>query len=228
MTCSIEAGQPVEEICDTFDNDCDGRADEGYSPECELTVQLVALSNYGTCIQQVDPEMRCWGDVGRPPPRLSATALHAAGERVCALTTEGLLRCWGQGDAPPVDLGIIRRFSMGSDGHVCTLNAMGFVRCFGDNGRLGDVPEGPFTEISSGYEFACGLRDDGSLACWGQEDFGARRGHTTTNRKANTATCGRRKRTAHSMLGTRHRWTTRPASWRAHCDGRIHWLRSER
>ena len=28
VTCSIEAGQPVEEICDTFDNDCDGQADE--------------------------------------------------------------------------------------------------------------------------------------------------------------------------------------------------------
>ena len=107
---------------------------------------------------------------------------------------------------------------MGSDGHVCTLNAMGFVRCFGDNGRLGDVPEGPFTEISSGYEFACGLRDDGSLACWGQEDFGVLDAPDTlftTNRIGEyshlwTDASGQ----LNSMFGTRHRWTTRPASWR--------------
>ena len=34
------------------------------------------------------------------------------------------------------------------------------------------TPSGTFTQISSGNYFACGLKTDGSLACWGQNYWG--------------------------------------------------------
>ena len=30
-----------------------------------------------------------------------------------------------------------------------------------------------FTDISSGHYHTCGLREDGSVACWGDNDYGA-------------------------------------------------------
>jgi hypothetical protein len=35
-----------------------------------------------------------------------------------------------------------------------------------------EVLPGPFAEVAVGRDHACGLRPDGSIACWGRDDFG--------------------------------------------------------
>ena len=34
-------------------------------------------------------------------------------------------------------------------------------------GRYTEAPDGEFTELSAGYDHICGLRTDGTIACWG-------------------------------------------------------------
>ena len=34
------------------------------------------------------------------------------------------------------------------------------------------TPEGEFASVSAGYTYNCGVRVDGSVACWGGNDFG--------------------------------------------------------
>jgi len=45
--------------------------------------------------------------------------------------------------------------------------------CWGDNayGQL-DAPSGKFTEVAVGVFYSCGLRDDGTIQCWGRDDQG--------------------------------------------------------
>ena len=44
------------------------------------------------------------------------------------------------------------------------------------SGLLGDgeatPPAGTFTQVSAGFEHTCGVRTDGTLACWGDDTFG--------------------------------------------------------
>ena len=34
-----------------------------------------------------------------------------------------------------------------------------------------DAPEGPFTQVSAGRQYSCGLRSDGALICWGRGEL---------------------------------------------------------
>jgi len=33
-------------------------------------------------------------------------------------------------------------------------------------------PAGTFTQVSAGGDYSCGVKADGSLACWGYNDYG--------------------------------------------------------
>ena len=49
----------------------------------------------------------------------------------------------------------------------------GFVECWGDHvsGENGP-PDEMFTSIAVGFEYACGVRTDGTVACWGSNPSG--------------------------------------------------------
>lgn len=54
--------------------------------------------------------------------------------------------------------------------HACALLNDGSIRCWGLNlsGQL-EVPQGPYSQVSSGDYYSCGLRTGGTLECWGFE-----------------------------------------------------------
>ncbi len=67
----------------------------------------------------------------------------------------------------------------GSESHTCALMADGTIACNDADleaaapavySNQGDIPTGTFTQISVGYYVNCGVRTDGTLACWGGND----------------------------------------------------------
>ena len=51
--------------------------------------------------------------------------------------------------------------------HVCALKLDKTVQCVGRYVRSSEVPDGTFTELSSGGFYSCGLRPDATVECWG-------------------------------------------------------------
>lgn len=54
---------------------------------------------------------------------------------------------------------------------TCAIDLAGDLRCWG-RGNEGEAtpPAGTFSQISMYARYACGLRDDGTIACWGGQD----------------------------------------------------------
>ncbi|MBT7080241.1 MAG: RCC1 repeat-containing protein, partial [Chloroflexi bacterium] len=134
----------------------------------------IGLGDYHACALLDDGSVKCWGyndtgqlgdgttDDSETPVDVSsidgstytATAIAIGGEFSCALLDTGAVKCWGNnssgqlGDGStddsetPVDVG-------GIDGSTYTA-----------------------TSISAGYEYACALLSDGSLKCWGDNNYG--------------------------------------------------------
>jgi alpha-tubulin suppressor-like RCC1 family protein/uncharacterized protein YjbI with pentapeptide repeats len=115
----------------------------------------------------------------------------------CARKTDGSVWCWGQvgnsAYATPVDSsqsGPLTNLSVGT-GYACAVNTVGGVWCWGNNykGTVGDgtninrtspVPVitasgavlSGATKVRAGWDHACSLHNDGSVFCWGANDYG--------------------------------------------------------
>ena len=107
----------------------------------------------------------------------------------------------GAGPAPPRSVGVphVARIAAGGD-HTCVVLAAGTVACWGDNGygELGDDTTVPrnvpvlvcnvnfntscapgsaphlagVAAVAAGTDHTCALRADGTVDCWGRNDFG--------------------------------------------------------
>jgi hypothetical protein len=87
----------------------------------------------------------------------------------------GTIECWGTDPAEPPD-GDFTSIAMTLDEQsvVCALDTDGEITCFaGENGRPELVPttlpEGPFVQLEASGVYTCGLRADGSVACFDAE-----------------------------------------------------------
>lgn len=68
----------------------------------------------------------------------------------------------------------VTRIVTESLGDACVLTEAGEAVCAGKSAPTGGPP-GPFAQIALGFGFACGLRPEGTLACWGRDDLGQTR-----------------------------------------------------
>ena len=123
-------------------------------------------------------------------------------DHACAATASGEAFCWGSNaigqlgdgtmtrrDTPTrvTGLGDVTHVEAGED-HSCALTSMGAVWCWGDNSR-GQLGVGAATpamattptqvtgltdvvDLALGDHFACALRRNGTLACWGDNTAG--------------------------------------------------------
>jgi alpha-tubulin suppressor-like RCC1 family protein len=128
------------------------------------------------------------------------TAVAAGHEQACAVSG-GHVWCWGWnqvglGDVAhtressvPVRIGVAGALAVATGSyHACTLLANGHrVVCWGQNGmgQLGDghrnrdaqIPVQPVgmtdvVALAAGATHTCAIKDDGSLWCWGLNDYG--------------------------------------------------------
>ena len=153
-------------------------------------------------------------------------AVSGGGYHTCALLGDGTVRCWGRntegqlgdgttaGSLTPVQVvGITGAVAVsGGYEHTCALLGDGTVRCWGRNaeGQLGDGTRtgsstpvrvvgitGAVAVTGGWWHHTCALLRDGTVQCWGQNDFGQLGNGTTTGSS-----------TPVTMTGTGATWTS--------------------
>ena len=142
-----------------------GRADPP-----EGTFVDLSAGAFRTCGVRTSGEIECWGDDYDNP---SPSCRHVRPRR-------GEVECLG--DYPPAGRFVkVDIWEMHSAGNACAVAADASVQCwstfrtghnlrvFGHNNDFGQdhPPAGAFVDVSVAERFACGLRTDGSVVCWG-------------------------------------------------------------
>ena len=140
----------------------------------------------------------------------TAVGVSGGGAHTCAVLSDGSVRCWGENDhgqlgngttagsTTPVQVAGIAGAVNVSAGwrHTCALLGDGSVRCWGENqnGQLGDgtttdrttpVPVSGITgatAVTAGWwHHSCALLGDGTVRCWGDNQWGQLGNGTTTD-----------------------------------------------
>ena len=99
----------------------------------------------------------------------TATAVAAGVSHTCALLSSGALKCWGSNNYGQLGLGDFnpRGFFAGDMGDALPAVDLG-------SGRTA-------TAVTAGFDHTCAILDDGSVRCWGRNNYGQLgRGDTVT------------------------------------------------
>ena len=150
--------------------------------------QVVTGTNFA-CGLNADGLVKCWTDgTGElAAPETGFKFIGGGGKTVCGIkSADSSLQCWswsfrktGWYQAPYPDSRFIQQSHEpeGQFVHVdggywnfCAVKAGGDVVCWDTfaNSSFGDVPEGEYLTVSTDFwDFACGLRTDKTVACWG-------------------------------------------------------------
>jgi alpha-tubulin suppressor-like RCC1 family protein len=142
----------------------------------------------------------------------TATAVSGGGRNSCALLIDKTIQCWGYnyygqlGDnsttysSTPVTVSGISNAIAVSNGsnHTCALLSDGTIKCWGQNGDWGQLGDNSTTNrmtpvTVSGVSNAiaitvskashtCALLSDGTIKCWGLNNYGQLGDNSTTNR----------------------------------------------
>ncbi len=150
-----------------------------------LSPDDLAIGARHTCSLSAE-HVRCWGDdshgqVSLLKSETRATAIAAAGDRTCLRTREGTVRCWGEGRDPAPLAGVtgVALLAVAPD-RVCaaTTEPSLAVRCSqtdraGHSEEAEPVLSGATVKgLTVGGKHSCALLGDGSVGCWGGNDFG--------------------------------------------------------
>ncbi len=172
---------------------------------------------------KTDGTVACWGrnDYGQAtPPAGTFTQVSAGGLHTCGVRTDGTIVCWGwniygQTAAPAgtfseVSAGLWHTCGVKTDGTVacavmesCDITCGRPLREKNDFGQA-TPPSGTFTQISAGSLHTCGVKTDGTLACWGKNDSGESTPPTGTFTEVSAGsqhTCGLKTNGTHGLLG---------------------------
>ena len=136
-----------------------------------------------------------------PPGPLAAVAIDAGASHTCAVMDDATISCWGENYSRQLGPGSLVNSSVpvsvtGVSGalataagwsHSCALIDDGTARCWG-RGDLGQLGNGSFlftssvpltvagmsgaVAIAAGGDHSCALIDDGTVRCWGRNQFG--------------------------------------------------------
>ncbi len=151
-----------------------------------LGADAIAAGTGHTCVLLDNGSVRCWGlnsfgqlgvgdtanrgdatnEMGDKLPAValgtgrSAVALAAGADHTCALLDDGSVKCWGRNDDGELGLGDTADRGDGTNQMGDNLPAVSL-----GTGRTA-------VAITAGADHTCALLDNGSVKCWGNNDFG--------------------------------------------------------
>ncbi len=139
------------------------RCSDGPQPEPAGTFVELGAYFETACGLRPDGSVECWGGEPRQPPAGSylQVARHGVGW-AWALRTDGALVGWELNEAGRVVVdGPFRAIDGG-----CALDTVGAIHCYDhDTGRMVERLPGPYTALSGGWGFVCGMDVDGQVVC---------------------------------------------------------------
>ena len=169
-TCGLRHGGGVE---------CWGGGEASESPEGSFTA--ISAGQFHNCGILTSGAVRCWGDNSEPPrdvQRLDDFAqIDAGAEHTCAVRTNGEIVCWGNtphGLDNPDSANIGDHGWQGNDPPPRPAAGPAIGPAPQSTTGEDETPEiaGTFRAISAGHEHTCGLRNDGTITCWGEDSLG--------------------------------------------------------
>ncbi|MFT4978244.1 MAG: alpha-tubulin suppressor-like RCC1 family protein, partial [Myxococcota bacterium] len=184
----------ADELCNLFDNDCDGQVDEDNAIGSSIWYRDDDGDGYGI---DGDTVLACPDEVGNGPEGYGAflsgdcdderetvslycpwTDVAVGDNHTCGLRSSGEVECWGSTsgtsqsaigpelDALPTDF-----VQISADAHTCGLRSDTSIACWGAADELGeitDTPEGTgFVSVATGQNASCALDEGGVITCWG-------------------------------------------------------------
>jgi hypothetical protein len=172
------------------------------------------------CGVAADGTVSCWNDSdkiaelcrrgsrdceagGVPPASEKFKQVTVYRQTGCGVTIDGRISCWGdprQGFTPPPAGNDFRDVRFAGGGAICALRSDGRALC-------GAELAGPYQQVVSDYGGTCGLRNDGSVQCWGAYDALAMQPGTTGLAQISrwdSALCGLTKEGAARCWNTRN------------------------
>ncbi len=169
------------EVCDTFDNDCDGSTDETGDMGCSIPNAVATCGSLGCEIMScVAPFDNCRNPLACDTDT-SSDVLHCGG---CGMPPCGTGAACVSGVCETDIVQVIA-----SDGNSCALRGNGTLVCWGAGSPIqagGNVPAvqtgfPSFVEMERGQNTACGLTSDGLWYCYGYDATGQLGDGTPTN-----------------------------------------------
>ncbi|MGA2450570.1 MAG: hypothetical protein ABTD50_18030 [Polyangiaceae bacterium] len=139
---------------------------------------VTALGKGGTCGIKTDGTVDCWASA---PPFLTGTfsQLSPGGDALCGVESDGGIACSGT-SVGTLPSGAFTEISALDANNGCGVLAAGSEVCWGAlaSSDAGAPPAGTFVHVAVGGQspsqnvFACGIRKDATVACWGDNEFG--------------------------------------------------------
>ncbi len=123
-----------------------------------------------TCALDLDGGLACWGEsaVTESPAALFDDVAVGAGW-ACGHSSDGTLDCWGEQDLIPTGItsAQVSLVAAGTD-MLCALDEFTRASCWGCEGDNCDEAGSVFVDLAVTDDGACGARESGEFACWGE------------------------------------------------------------
>jgi hypothetical protein len=145
--------------------------DTAVALECSPLTCCAVLRDGGVrCFGRADKELGVDGALARTPPIAMGQARSVAiGRRsACAVDAAGVRSCWGDASHFPPVTGATSRL-VRVDDELCSLDESGRLRC--PRPLPADLGEG-IVDVIDGNRHTCVVRRDGTVGCWGSNEYG--------------------------------------------------------
>ena len=153
-------------------------ASQAHPPKRIADVQKLAVGQHHACALSISGHVTCWGEraAARVPDVLQVAGgvvdLAAGDGFTCAVLDDGNTRCWGDHRIPFNTYDALT--VVAGAHHVCVLNAMNEVSCFGQgvDAFLSPPLLDNVVKLAGGDTHSCALDAYGKVTCWGAGTYG--------------------------------------------------------